>query len=338
MLFKRLLERWDESRLYARFEREPTTGNLERILSASLRDGVPLRVENSSFRSSVAQIRKWPLDSGLIEHLLSKWVEHLVSSSESSPSDWKVLLDVHSALKKDLQITSPAILSGLTKALEDDEEHGILSRDCLLRIRDTLARTALSQVATESGGTTTNTFRAISILTSTLFDSPKQEVIHAVRAWWDKLPIRPRALSAIDNDRALDCPLSGVSSPNGVAVTYLHAEGNSTPAQIVTAGRTPDPVINSWFDDAIFASALACTNEPTILSENGSILSTSPMPSALTGENSPPLLLAEVGPGGPIEPTGKSAALGLTAQEALLVTNEVFQRIESSNFAKNSKI
>ncbi len=321
-----------EDRLYRAFCRHADAESLGKLLRHTIDQRTELRLADTAVREALRRVETWPADIGLIEFLFVRLQQFLASDPLlPRPGDWKTWIDLSRLLNRDLAIRSPRLVAGLAKALATSSEGQPFSgvdRDLVV---SSLTAFALRVVKEQPAAMTVDACRAIGLLGSLLHSSPNAEAARAIEHWWARVAARPRALDALPDKEAFDAPIRGVGSPNGVAMTTVCSSERSAPVRILLAGRTPDPVINSWLDDALFAGALSCDAEPTILSTGGAVLSQAPPDGEEGSQVGEPLLSAVLNIGGMGEPTGKAPSLALTSEESLLLVSEVFVRIETSS-------
>jgi len=197
-------------------------------------------------------------------------------------------------------------------------------------ILDAVAQFAIDALDNSSETSPIDSCRAIAILASLGNSAANSVAAASLRRWWERVAVKPPAFEFVTEAQALDAPVRGVGSPNGVAITTVY-KGSRVPIRLVSAGRTPDELVNSWLDDAIFATALACNAEPTILSTAGSVLTLSGKEGPSQADEAEPVVSAVLGPSGLVEPTGKAPSLGLSFEQSLSLVAEVFRRLETSS-------
>ncbi len=321
-----------EDRLHRAFCQHADSESLAKLLRHALDRGIGLRLEDTAFREALGRAQAWPADPGLMDFLFVR-LQQFLAADPTMPrlADWKTWIDLSRVLNRSLAIRSPRLAAGLVTALVGSPEGQPFSGEDRNLVVNAVAAFALQAVGDQPAAATVDICRAIGLLGSLLHTSHNAEAAQAIEHWWAHVAARPRALDALPDEEAFDAAIRGVGSPNGVAMTTVYSGGSAAPARLLLAGRTPDPVINSWLDDALFAAALSCDAEPTILSTGGAVLSLAPPDGSLGSRGGEPLLSAVLTLGGMGEPTGKAPSLALTSEESLLLVSEVFHRIETSS-------
>lgn len=329
------LQRWlrtPEAELCRRFVETGSEQVLEELLrhfAASAPGSLPS--DAVSFREALGKIQNWTVDPPLLRYLRKKLESDLLAAADHRPEDWKTWLNIKRALGEELTLDSPSLVSALVSSLADTEHSHHFTPLDRRAVIDAIAAFALRTLQDSQNVEAVDTCRAVSVLAA-LIDSTSlgKEGAVAIQNWWHNVPSRLRSLECVPDADALAAPTRGAGSPNGVALTAVHTRGSAQPIRVLCAGRTPDRLINSWIDEALFAAALCCDTEPTILSGSGAILSIAASDESTSHQRSEPLLSAVLGPAGPIEPTGRASNLGLTAAESLVFLRDTFKRLETT--------
>lgn len=144
------------------------------------------------------------------------------------------------------------------------------------------------------------------------------------------LPPQPRWVGAMSDEESFSSPECGVGSPHRIGVTIYHDPAAFGPVRITGAGTTADSTLTTRVFTNVFAAALACDPEPTLITTVGWSLSLTPGTSALEDKAQDSVLTAALTPAGPAEPTADVPTMGMTAEEALSVIADSFERSQES--------
>lgn len=75
----------------------------------------------------------------------------------------------------------------------------------------------------------------------------------------------PRSLAGLTDAEALDAPECGIGSPHRIGMTIYHDPGTNAPVRITGAGTTADATLTARAFTNVFAAALSCNAEPTLV-------------------------------------------------------------------------
>ena len=140
--------------------------------------------------------------------------------------------------------------------------------------------------------------------------------------------VSPRSLAALTDAEALDAPECGIGSPHRIGITIYHDPDTNAPVRITGAGTTADATLTARVFTNVFAAALSCNAEPTIVTLSAWSLTLTPQAFNESHVMRGRIMSAVLTPSGAGEPTGDTPTLGISPEEALTLIADSFERLQ----------
>lgn len=313
------------------FVERPQIGTLTDLLTYVVRYDLEFSVANDAIRKGLMSLESWQIAPDYLRQLLLAGIEaHLYGHVASTQAQtWDKWLYESRLARRRIDMSSPIVESAFLEAFRTGKIKSLARAEY-----DYLLECYRASFASEMGSFPTSESRAALPLLLELTAiahvlGPDDSYAEILQQWSHQAIQPPRALIDMNDEEADTAPISGVGSPHRMEITYLEEVGAATPTRIICAGTTADPALNSRIFTNLFAAALACESEPTLLTVNGCVLSLNPEPS-LFDQNLVELRSIAVGPAGPVEPTVDTVNLGMTSEDAMLFVRGVFEKYQEN--------
>jgi hypothetical protein len=326
--FRKLRVAFLEWKTCRAFLRKKTNAQLQELLAVAFSNQHPLKLKQIELRDSLIACSPSIPDEHLADFFFHEVERFLLSAgNEARPEDWVCWVAARRRGKRELDVRDPAVSHALAEAYRT-RKLARLSTTEQIFILDAY-RKAYGEVLAAAGknldADLLPLFMEFAAIAQVL---PGNDAAGVLRHWTSLFGRQPRSLFRLTNEEADSAPIRGIGSPNGASITMYYSAGDQYPTRICAAGTTPDPTLNSHLFSSLFATALACDTEPTLITTVGAVLSLKAS-NVHYGGIAAPLLAAALGPGGPIEPGKDTPFLGMSASESVLLVSDVFERFQN---------
>lgn len=296
---------------------------------------------DETLRDYLFSIDFWDKELPYLDSLYEAIEDYLFGSPHlTKPNDWKMWLRASASMKRVIPVLQPRASQSLKLA----QNLGKL-QDLPKAEYDYLLKSYLHHYGNVLESLTPGDSSALPMLleyASIMNIVGQNEDHHRILEKWTKdLPPRPRSLANLREEQIFLAPVVGVGSPHTVAITQYFPETGLShiPVRITSAGATGDETLNNQIFTALFAAALACDSEPTIVTTVGSVLSLkNDAESINTREENRvertsrdrSFMRVVIGPDGPKSPQDGMPAVGVEPGEAMSLIRDMFSRFEES--------
>lgn len=232
---------------------------------------------NSKARDALFKVKSWQIPEEYKDYqsYLFFWAEEYLFDLNNSvqANEWRVWLNAARTLKHQVDVMDPRVAQALGNAFKFNnfhtEDYEYLYIPCMKAWKQMLVNVRGSHEQEEL----IPIFLAYGTLAQEFgINEDSQEVF---RYWSMNRAVRPRALLAMDDELACHAPIRGIGSPHGIVITF-HEDPSRKPVSISCAGSTGDLTLNLKLFTALFARALTCELQSTLVMSNGSTLSIAP--------------------------------------------------------------
>ena len=304
--------------------------SLQAYLAHLVRHDMPLDLAKDVLRRKLFQLPEWQTKGSAGEFLFASVCAYLADHTRPEHRNYWQAWIRHCRLGgRKIDVTGPQMAVALRKAYESGVLEGLPAEDRQFLLG--LYRDAYANVLGHAGEPTAPEMLSVllsyaSVLHEVGSDDTARRFLQRLNTHFQA---RPRDLRALSEEDSLAFPECGVGSPHRIGVTIYHESGSWGPVRVTGAGMTADPTLRAQVFTNLFSAALACNDEPTLVTAGGwSLTMTHEGPAQSVGGGK--VLCAVLTPAGAGEPTHDTPTLGMTPQEALSIISDSFERLQEA--------